>query len=147
MLAAPSPPVGVLYNQTLSTAQLVELYQNSDCFVLPTRGEGWGMPILEAMACGVPAIATAWSGPTAFLTAANGYPLPSRQLVPAESDNPYCQGAQWAQPDETALVELLRHVAANPIERRQKGQRASQDARQWTWERAVESMHKRLLVI
>ncbi|MCG8351764.1 MAG: glycosyltransferase, partial [Chloroflexales bacterium] len=80
LLPAPSPPVGVIYNQPLSLPQLIELYQGADCFVLPTRGEGWGMPVLEAMACGVPAIATSWSGLTTFLTARNGYPLPIHGL-------------------------------------------------------------------
>jgi glycosyltransferase involved in cell wall biosynthesis len=147
LLPEPSPPVGVLYNETLSAEQLVELYQGADCFVLPTRGEGWGMPILEAMACGTPAIATDWSGPTTFLTHDNGYPLPIRGLCAATSDNPYYQHAQWAEPDEAALVDLLRHVAAHPAERQHKGAQSIHDAQQWTWERAVKQMHARLAAI
>jgi glycosyltransferase involved in cell wall biosynthesis len=144
LLPAPAPPVGVIYNATLTPAQLAELYAGSDCFVLPTHGEGWGMPILEAMACGVPAIATDWSGPTAFLTAANGYPLPLRGLEPTGSDEPYYREARWAAPDEAALVELLRQVAAHPEERRRKGQQAAQDAQEWTWAHAVARVRARL---
>jgi glycosyltransferase involved in cell wall biosynthesis len=147
LLPDPSPPVGVLYNQTLSAAQLAELYQQSDCFVLPTRGEGWGMPILEAMACGTPAIATHWSGPTAFLHEQNGYPLPVRSLTPTGLDKPYYRGAQWAAPDEAALVDLLRQAAADPAERRRKGIQAAQDAQQWSWQHAIDRVYERLAAI
>ncbi len=51
------------------------VYRSMDCFVLATRGEGWGRPIAEAMAMGLPAIATAWSGPTEFMNKSNSYPL------------------------------------------------------------------------
>ena len=147
LLSDPSPPVGLLYNQPLSTAQLVELYAGADCFVLPTHGEGWGMPILEAMACGVPAITTNWSGATAFLSADNGYPLPITCLVPASGDHPYYRNARWAAPDEAALADLLRHVAANPDERRRKGAQAAQDAQAWTWARGVDVIQQRLAAL
>jgi glycosyltransferase involved in cell wall biosynthesis len=123
------------------------LYAACDSFVLPTRGEGWGMPILEAMACGVPAIATNWSGPRAFLNAQNGYPLPIRGLTPAGSDSPDYRGAQWAEPDEAALVDLLRHAAKNRSERAAKGQQAALEARRWPWSRGVDAICARLAQI
>ena len=50
----------------LSLEELRSLYAAADCFVLPSRGEGWGRPHVEAMSMGLPVIATNWSGPTAF---------------------------------------------------------------------------------
>lgn len=143
-LPTPAPQVAVLYNQPLSSAQLAELYRSADCFVLPTRGEGWGMPILEAMACGIPAIATDWSAPTAFLNSANGYPLPVQALVPADQENQYYRAGRWAEPDESALIAMLRHVVEQPEERVAKGQRAAQEARRWTWERGLDIIEQRL---
>ncbi|PMP85766.1 MAG: glycosyl transferase family 1, partial [Roseiflexus castenholzii] len=92
----------------------------------------------------IPAIATDWSGPTAFLSRENGYPLPIRGLVPADAGGAYGIGAQWAEPDADALVDLLRQVVQHPDERRRKGLRAAADANRWTWDRAVERVCARL---
>lgn len=140
----PTAPITVIYNQPLKIDQLRELYQSADCFVLPTRGEGWGMPILEAMACGTPAIATDWSGSTAFLNQTNGYPLPISALVPAKFEHPYYTNARWAEPDVDALIALLRHVAANKTEREARGRQAAHDAQAWTWERGLDAIQARL---
>ncbi len=47
--------------------------QAADAFVIATRGEGWGMPISEAMAMGLPVVVTNWSGVTAFVDETTGY--------------------------------------------------------------------------
>ena len=50
-----------------------ELWAKERCEqVLPSRGEGWGRPHVEAMAMGLPVIATNWSGPTAFMSGETG---------------------------------------------------------------------------
>ncbi|NJN16095.1 MAG: glycosyltransferase family 4 protein [Oscillochloris sp.] len=144
VLPASAPPVGVFYNQALSGERLSELYRSADCFVLPTRGEGWCMPALEAMACGLPVIVTNWSGPTAFVNESVGYPLPIRGLEPTGLDHPYYRGAQWADPDGDALVELLRRVRRERTEAAAKGRAAAELARAWSWDRALDVIQARI---
>jgi glycosyltransferase involved in cell wall biosynthesis len=43
-------------------ADMRELYAASDCFAIPSRSEGWGMPHREAAMCGLPVITQAYSG-------------------------------------------------------------------------------------
>ena len=49
---------------------------------------GWGRPHMEAMAMGLPVIATNWSGPTAFLSQDNGYPIRVESLVTVKVKKP-----------------------------------------------------------
>jgi glycosyltransferase involved in cell wall biosynthesis len=55
-----------LINQDLSPAALRELYLSADALVFPSRGEGFGLPVAEAMALGKPVIVTAYGGQTDF---------------------------------------------------------------------------------
>ena len=68
-------------------------------FVSPFRAEGWGLPLLEAMARGVPVIATGYSAPTDFL-GAEAFASITAVLI----ETPYFNRAdgdygQWALPD------------------------------------------------
>jgi len=38
--------------------QLVRLYSGADCFLFPSLSEGFGFPVLEAMACGAPVVSS-----------------------------------------------------------------------------------------
>src|SRR5574340_1130296 len=91
-------------------------------FVLPTRGEGWCRPLMEAMAAGLPTIATAWSGLTAFHHEAVGYPLKYRLMPVSEAgarEIPIYQGHCWAEPDGADLRRLMRHLVTRPEEARE----------------------------
>lgn len=45
-----------IFPGTVSDERLIELYQHAAVFVFPSRYEGFGLPVLEAMACGCPVI-------------------------------------------------------------------------------------------
>ena len=116
----------------LADADLPALYRGADAFVLPTRGEGFGRPFLEAAAVGAPVVATAWSGPLDFLTADNAYLLPAR-VVPVPDDAARTltrfRGHRWAEPDFAALRRALRRVFDARAEARARGLRAARDVR------------------
>jgi glycosyltransferase involved in cell wall biosynthesis len=118
-------------------------FRRTDCFVFPTRGEGWGMPITEAMATGIPAIVTNWSGPTEFMNEDVGYLL-KYTMVDAEDFSTkvykeYC--GQWAEPSEEQLVRLMRHAYEHQDEVKQKGEKAAEHVRKnFTWEKSADML-------
>jgi GT2 family glycosyltransferase len=135
-------------NDVIPSYQLGCLYRSADCLVLASRGEGWGMPALEAMACGRPVIATKWSALTEFLDESVAYPLQVDRLVPARGKCPYYQGFRWAEPSYDHLRVLMRHVFEHPQEARDRGMRAAQAAHaRWTWDQAAARILDRLWAI
>lgn len=73
MVRNPKKPQVILFGDVLSDKLMPRLYASADCYVLPSRGEGFGLPYLEAGACGLPVIATRYSGQTDFLDDDNSY--------------------------------------------------------------------------
>lgn len=136
----PSYPAGRL--------ALIRLLQSADAFVLPTRGEGWGLPILEAMACGLPCIVTDWSGLRAFAHPGNAYLIPVKSLVPVDDPqffDPNLDWGRWAEPDSEALVELMRRVYVDRAAARRIGAIARAEAAEfWSWDRAAQTAHRQL---
>ena len=94
------------------------LYASADAFVLPTRGEGAGMPMLEAAACGVPVIATAWGGHEELMEPGTAFPVAVERMVEAPAamlvDNALYRGLLLAEPSVASLRAAMRAVAADP---------------------------------
>lgn len=50
----------IVLKEEIVARAMPSLYKAADAFVLPSRGEGWGIPYMEAMAMGLPTIGTNW---------------------------------------------------------------------------------------
>jgi glycosyltransferase involved in cell wall biosynthesis len=113
-----------------SEAEMLKLYANADAFVLPSRGEGWGRPYMEAMAFGLPTIGTRWSGNTEFMHDENSYLVELDGLEPCERTWPEAKnftGHLWASPSVTSTRLLMRSVYEDREEASRRGLRARQD--------------------
>jgi len=97
-----------------------------DAFVLPTHGEGWGLPILEAMLMELPVIVTDWGGSTEFAGGPefHGYPLLIQKMAPAW-DRPDI--GNWAVPSQDDLKKRLREVFNERARAKQVGKLARAD--------------------
>ena len=96
----------------LDDAGLSALYARADVLLSLHRAEGFGLPMLEALARGIPVVATGWSGNTDFTNSDNSVAVPYR-LVPVADPAAIYQGSRWADPDLTAAAAGLRRLAGD----------------------------------
>src|SRR5262249_27219816 len=131
--------------------EVPRLYTACDCLVHPYRGEGFGLPIAEAMASGRPAIVTGYGAALDFCTDDNAFLVPANQKLFANKrigdfetvDHPWL-----AEPDRETLVRQLRFAASHPEEVKAKGRVACAHIREHlTWDHAAAIAEERMLAL
>lgn len=143
------PRISVI-SPPISAKHMPSLYKACNAFVLPTRGEGWGLPYLEAMAMGMPVIGTRFSAHLDFMNDENSYLIDNLGLEPVDEeqikDSPLYRGATWGIPSLEHTAELMRRVFENREEAAEKGKTARRDVlSRWTVEHQVERTAQTLL--
>lgn len=112
---------------------LVDLYNAADLFVLPSQVEGFGLPIAEAMACGLPVMVTKYAAGWEVARDA-GYGIPVKDWETHKS------GTRYANVDVEALAKEILRIKRNP---RGQGQRAAaglRRVRDFSWEAFTETV-------
>lgn len=96
---------------------VMQFYAAADVYVGPSLEDAYGLPILEAMACGLPVIASSRAGASEIIVhGKNGMILQDPQ-------------------DPLELARLLRELYSNPDLRERLGREARQTAEQQSWDR------------
>ena len=143
----PQAPELVVIDDEISDDDVVRLYRTCDALAFPYRGEGFGMPMLEALACGLPVIATAGGAADAFLDDDVAYRIPAqrRPLSGVMRGEELAGEGWWLEPDVDALAATMRHVVTHRDEARAKALHGAERARRdWTWDRAAAIAAERL---
>ncbi|SFL54292.1 Glycosyl transferases group 1 [Paenibacillus sp. 1_12] len=140
-----------------SPQKLKALYATGNAFVLPTRGEGVGLPFLEALSSGLPVIATRWGGQMDFLNAKNSLLIDYKLQPPVLSmkksisrnfRNLFAQRGQlWAEPNLKHLKKQMRFAYQHPAICRQKGKQGRSDMRNHSWNRAGIAMKQAVAAV
>ena len=101
----------------VSPQELADWYARCAIFAFPSLDEGFGMPVLEAMAAGAPVIAS------------------NRSAIPEVAGD----AAMLVNPEETEeLASALRRLAGDAQERQRLAARGRTRAAQFTWQKAVQ---------
>jgi glycosyltransferase involved in cell wall biosynthesis len=149
--ADPQLPRIELIEDDIDSSELGELYRSCDVFVLPYRGEGFAMPVLEAMASGLPVIVTA-DGPTdEFCPPEAGWRIRAERLEIPREDLPGFEpeGVPWMlEPDLEHLMELLETAAtADPTELSTRGAAGRAAAEHYSWDVLAETYRERIAAL
>jgi len=106
------PKIHLLHGD-MSDLEVSSLYRHPQvkCLVTATRGEGYGLPILESAASDLPVVATGWSGHTDFLGEGKYIPLDYtlNQIHASRADGKiFVPGAKWAEVSEEDFKKKLK---------------------------------------
>ena len=128
-----------IITETITETELAGLYKSADAFVLPTRGEGWCLPAIEAMSMGLPTIATVWGGQTEFMTRDNSFLILPDAVEEPPEDNMYGfeLGKKWATPSMNHTAQLMQYVYSHPVHAKHVGERARRHVEEHFSEEAV----------
>lgn len=106
---------------SITANDMADLYQQSHIFVLPSKGEGWGLPLIEAAAVGLPIITTWYSAHTEFLQHIQSSVISvEHDMIPVNCQEyqffypaPDGDWGKWAQPRIDSLRQALREARKN----------------------------------
>lgn len=116
--SGPFPKVHLMHGD-MADNEVAELYHHNQikALVSLTRGEGFGLPILEAAACGLPIVTTGWSGHMDFMRAGK-FTEVAYSLTPVVKDRIdgklFMQGAQWAMATEVDFKKRILKFKESP---------------------------------
>ena len=97
-----------LIEEDYTEDQIQDLYRKADCLVQPSRGEGFGLPIFEAMSAGLKVIATKWGGHMDFYLDADKYGV-TYQMEPSNSHVSVGKSL-WAEPSLQDLRIKMKNI-------------------------------------
>lgn len=136
----------ILYlDETIPGNRMAELYHECDCLVHPYRGEGFGLPVAEAMACGLPVILTKGGACDDFTNSDMVYYLSQVEKKLINIDQITTRDAWVLEPNAEELAAKMKAVYKNKKEASQLGLKASRHIHtHFTWDKTAETVLKQL---
>ena len=106
-------PIRII-TDSITSGEMRFLLENANCLVSASRGEGFGLPVAEAMLLDCPVIATIHGGQADLCSPERCWPV-EFQIVPAQTH--LTEGpSYWAEPSISSLREQMRKVFEAPPE-------------------------------
>ncbi len=116
MASVAGDPDIVVIDEVLTRDDTLALLAVTDCVLSLHRCEGLGLMVAEAMALGVPVIATDYAATTELLSERTGYPVSYRMVALKPGEYPMGDGQSWADADIAHASWLMQRVMRDPSE-------------------------------
>ena len=146
----PSHPKIKLVHGNMKKEEMSALFNHRHvkCYVTATRGEGYGLPLVEAAAAGIPIVATGWSGHLEFLNkqyfGSVDYDLVEIQKTKIDN-RVFKEGFKWANPRKESFKKEIRKVKDNYQTAKQNAKLLMKDVRFNYNKEAIKSKYNDLL--
>ena len=115
-----------LISEHLPADEFDALYASTDVLVSLHRAEGFGLSMAEAMAAGIPVVATGYSGNLDFMPPGSAELVPYQRVPILRTEGDYRAGSLWAEPDLDAAAGALRRLAQDAAHAAALGERGRQ---------------------
>lgn len=131
-----------IIDRLATTEEVQQLYYDADCFLFPTRGEGFGLPPLEAMATGLPTVIADNTGMRDFSDDKYNWTVKFSHKSPAQRyPNDWGYVGSWYESDIDDLKRIMLEIYTNHQEAKIKAQNGSKwVAENWTYANTAKSL-------
>ena len=127
-----------MHRKWFSQEDTVKFFNDADCFIAATRGEGFGLMPLQAMAMGIPTIINASSGQAEFADIAS--------IVIPHKKSPSIYGGLWDESDPDDLADAMRTLFSSHANYKASAKLRVRKTKVWSWDNAARQLADKLPV-
>jgi glycosyltransferase involved in cell wall biosynthesis len=150
----------VVYDEIVKEIDLPKIYNASDAFVLISRGEGQGLPYMEAGSCGLPVIGSFCTGQSSLLNEENSYLVYPEGFEKANVNGylstlaKHCRFYEnqyfpiFNEDSISKTSQLMREIFENQEKAKEKGTKLQETIHsQYSWDNCVNNIYNRIIEI
>lgn len=131
----PTKPLGrniYLHRNWMTLDETVNWFHQADCYIAPSRGEGFGLMPLQAIAAGIPTILSLTTGQNEFASLAT-YQIPCGK-------SPSDTVGMWDEPNLNEVMDAMSDAYRNRERNNTVARKQAAATSNWTWNKAVKQL-------
>lgn len=121
-----------MHRKWFSQEETHKFFNDADCFIAATRGEGFGLMPLQAMAMGIPTIINASSGQAEFANLAS--------IVIPHGQSASVYGGLWDESNPNDLADAMRTLFSNHASYKKEAKQRVAKTKAWSWDNAARQL-------